>query len=187
MQQVNVLLDAAAMQATLMAMAQTMVQPIRHSRGAPWAVVGIRRGGDHLARRLAALIASHTQVVPPTGTLDINLYRDDGIGPHVFPQVGPSHLPFDVAGHTVLLVDDVLFTGRTVRAALDAIADYGRPQAVRLAVLVDRGLRELPICADAVGLALATDHSQHVEVRLTEAGASEDAVWLHPTPRGHIA
>jgi pyrimidine operon attenuation protein/uracil phosphoribosyltransferase len=144
----------------------------------PWAVVGIRRGGDHLAERLVELLERRTGRKPPIGVVDITLYRDDGFGPHQFPQVGVTHIPFDLTAHTIILVDDVLYTGRTVRAALDVILDYGRPKAVRLAVLVDRGLRELPIRADAVGLALDTERAQHVDVRLTEAGAPEDAVVI---------
>jgi pyrimidine operon attenuation protein/uracil phosphoribosyltransferase len=144
----------------------------------PWAVVGIRRGGDHLAERLARLIEARTGTRPPMGVVDITLYRDDGFGPHQWPQVGVTNIPFDLTAHTILLVDDVLYTGRTVRAALDVILDYGRPKAVRLAVLVDRGLHELPVRADAVGLALSTDRSQHVDVRLSDAGAAEDAVVI---------
>jgi pyrimidine operon attenuation protein / uracil phosphoribosyltransferase len=142
----------------------------------PWGVVGIRRGGDHLAKRIADLFAARTGTKPPLGVVDITLYRDDGFGPHQFPQVGVTEIPFDVKSRTIVLVDDVLYTGRTVRAAIDVILDYGRPKAVRLATLVDRGLHELPIRADAVGLALQTQPHEHVDVQLTEAGAQEDAV-----------
>ena len=151
---------------------------LQQSDGTPLAVVGIRRGGDVLAERLAGLIEKRQGKRPPLGVVDITLYRDDGFGPHQFPQVGVTNIPFDVTAHTVLLVDDVLYTGRTVRAALDVILDYGRPRAVRLAVLVDRGLHELPIRADAVGLSLHTQKHEHVDVRLAENGAPEDAVVI---------
>ena len=111
--------------------------------------------------------------------VDITLYRDDGFGPHDWPQIGVTRIDFRLKEHTVVLVDDVLFTGRTVRAALDAILDYGRPKAVRLAVLIDRGLRELPIRPDAVGLTMTTRPDQHVDVRLVAAGDATDAVVVH--------
>ena len=142
----------------------------------PWAIIGIRRGGDHLAGRLAGMFEARLGKRPPVGAVDITLYRDDGFGPHDYPQVGVTHINFDTAAYTIVLVDDVLYTGRTVRAALDVILDYGRPRAVRLAVLVDRGWRELPISADVAGLELATTIDEHVEVRLQEAGAAADAV-----------
>jgi pyrimidine operon attenuation protein/uracil phosphoribosyltransferase len=129
-----------------------------------------------LAKRLAHLLFQRTGEEPPLGFVDITLYRDDGFGPHEFPKVGVTHIPFDLQTYTVVLIDDVLYTGRTVRAALDAILDYGRPRAVRLAVLIDRGLRELPIAADYVGTTLATTRDQHVDVQLIESGAQEDAV-----------
>ena len=160
------------------ALAQIADVILKQDPGAPLAVVGIRRGGDVLAERLAKLVEARQGKRPPVGAVDITLYRDDGFGPHQFPQVGVTNIPFDVTAYTVLLVDDVLYTGRTVRAALDVILDYGRPQAVRLAVLVDRGLHELPIRADAVGLSLQTQKHEHVDVRLTENGGLQDAVVI---------
>lgn len=151
-------------------------QLLAHPGDGPWAIIGIRRGGDYLAGRLAEIFASRLHERPLVGAVDITLYRDDGFGPRDFPEVGITHINFDTAAYTIVLVDDVLYTGRTVRAALDVILDYGRPRAVRLAVLVDRGLRELPISADAVGLKVSTHADEHVEVRLTEAGAQHDAV-----------
>lgn len=171
----TIVLDAAAIGQALAHMADTI---FNHPNDGPWAVVGIRRGGDHLAERLAALLAERSGTKPPVGVVDITLYRDDGFGPHQWPQVGVTHIPFDLPAHTVVLVDDVLYTGRTVRAAVDVILDYGRPKAVRLAVLVDRGLRELPIRADATGIAITTSDEDHVDVRLTEAGHPADAVIL---------
>lgn len=151
------------------------------SADGPWAIVGIRRGGEHLARRIAAgLKAKVGDDRVALGFVDITLYRDDGFGPHEWPQVGVTDLRFAPRDFTVVLVDDVLYTGRTVRSAVDVILDYGRPRAVRLAVLVDRGLRELPIAADFVGHSLTTTRNEHVDVQLTEAGAAADAVHVAP-------
>ena len=156
-------LDSSAIADAIDRMAKAMAE--RKGDG-PWAIVGIRRGGEQIAGRLASAlgaIVGKTHVV--LGFVDITLYRDDGFGPNDWPQIGKTDLPFEPRQYTVVLVDDVLYTGRTVRAALDVILDYGRPRAVRLAVLVDRGLRELPIAADFVGHALTTTPAQHVDVR----------------------
>ncbi|OGQ92127.1 MAG: hypothetical protein A2289_05025 [Deltaproteobacteria bacterium RIFOXYA12_FULL_58_15] len=166
-------LDAKGISEALDAMAEAIAS---RPQDGPWAVVGIRRGGEPLAHRLVKRLTEITGKEPAVGTLDITLYRDDGFGPHEWPQVGITEIPFDLHAHTVVLVDDVLYTGRTVRAALGAILDYGRPRAVRLAVLVDRGLRELPIRADAVGLQIETQPSEHVDVQLEVTGAAADAV-----------
>ena len=98
----------------------------------PIAIVGIRRGGEHLAQRLAREVEKVSGTLPPLGMVDITLYRDDGFGRSEFPEVGVTDLPFDIKTHTVILIDDVLYTGRTVRAAMDAVLDYGRPKAIRL-------------------------------------------------------
>ncbi|MBI3178922.1 MAG: bifunctional pyr operon transcriptional regulator/uracil phosphoribosyltransferase PyrR [Deltaproteobacteria bacterium] len=169
----RVVLDAAAVHKALTAMAEGL---LARKSDAPLALVGIRRGGEPLAQRLARLIAKKVRHEPPIGKVDITLYRDDGFGPHDWPVVGVTEIPFDLTAHTVVLVDDVLYSGRTVRAAIDAILDYGRPRAVRLAVLVDRGLRELPIGADVVGLSLSTKPNEHVDVQLVETGAQADQV-----------
>jgi pyrimidine operon attenuation protein / uracil phosphoribosyltransferase len=169
----QVILDESAIREALDRMAETLC---RRSGDGPFAVVGVRRGGEFLARRLGELLSKRTGQAVPMGVVDITLYRDDGFGPHEWPTVGVTKIPFELKSYTVVLVDDVLYTGRTTRAALDAILDYGRPRAVRLAVLVDRGLRELPIAAEAVGVALDTKRDQHVDVQLTESGAERDAV-----------
>jgi len=135
------------------------------------AIVGIHTRGVHLARRLHALIGELTAIETPIGDVDISFYRDD-VGAHspaTQPVVHASHIDFDLAGRTVVLVDDVLFTGRTVRAAIDALFDYGRPQRVQLAVLCDRGHRELPIRPDYVGKNLPTSRAERVNVRLEES------------------
>ena len=131
------------------------------------ALVGIHTRGAVIAQRLHALVGEQTGSEVPLGDIDISFYRDDvgDRGPGAQPQVHASHLDFDLSGRTVVLVDDVLFTGRTVRAALDAVNDYGRPRAVQLAVMVDRGHRELPIRPDYVGKNLPTRHDEIVDVR----------------------
>ena len=172
----EVVLDAEGVQRALDEMADAICE---HPGDGPWAVIGIRRGGEHLAGALAERIRERSGQAPPLGMVDITLYRDDGFGPHDWPQIGVTRIDFRLKEHTIVLVDDVLFTGRTVRAALDAILDYGRPKAVRLAVLVDRGLRELPIRGDAVGLTMTTHDDQHVDVRLKAAGDPADAVVVY--------
>ena len=134
------------------------------------AIVGIHTRGVFLARRLHALVGELTEAEIPIGDLDISFYRDDvgSQSPATQPVVHSSHIDFDLGGRTVVLVDDVLFTGRTVRAAVDALFDYGRPQRVQLAVLCDRGHRELPIRPDYVGKNLPTARGQRVNVRLEE-------------------
>lgn len=140
-------------------------------------LIGIRTRGVPLAERLAHAIETGEGASVPLGTLDITLYRDDlsTIGPQ--PMVKGTKLPRELDGKVVVLCDDVLFTGRTIRAAMDAIADYGRPRAQRLAVLVDRGHRELPIQADVVGREVPTSSDEHVEVRFL-ATDGEDSVEL---------
>ena len=140
------------------------------------AIVGVRRGGVHLAARLRAALARDLGHEPPVGTLDIALYRDDLSQRGVAPVVGPTDIRFPIQGKTILLVDDVLYTGRTVRAALDELVDFGRPRRVWLAVLVDRGGHELPIAADFRGLTLEVPEGQDVQVRLREEGAAQDEV-----------
>ncbi len=143
-------------------------------------LVGVQTRGVPLARRLARLIAAKTGHQPPVGALDIALYRDD-VGPwrpaHQQPVLRDTELPVGVDDKVVCLVDDVLYTGRTVRAALDTLMDYGRPRAIRLAVLVDRGHRELPIAADFVGRAVPTSRSEDVQVHVQECDG-EEGVWI---------
>ena len=129
-------------------------------------LVGIQRRGVPLARRIAAAIADNEGAAIPVGALDITFYRDDLSLIAQQPVVKGTDLPFDLNGATVVLVDDVLYTGRTIRAAMDALVDFGRPQAIRLAVLVDRGHRELPIRADHVGKNVPTSREEVVKVQL---------------------
>jgi pyrimidine operon attenuation protein / uracil phosphoribosyltransferase len=142
-------------------------------------LVGILRRGEPLAKRLAEQIQRIEGVTVPTGGLDITLYRDDYSVRSHQPQA--TTLDFSITGKTVVLVDDVLFTGRSVRAAMDALLDFGRPAAIQLAVLVDRGHRELPLRADFVGKNLPTARTERVNVRLIEMsamGEGEDGVWI---------
>jgi pyrimidine operon attenuation protein/uracil phosphoribosyltransferase len=148
--------------------------------GRELAIVGIRRGGVHLAERLRRELREALGGEPPAGTLDIALYRDDLAERGAAPVIGPTEIRFPIQGKTIVLVDDVLYTGRTVRAALDELVDFGRPRRVWLAVLVDRGGRELPIAADFVGARVDVPDDQDVQVRLVESGAPEDAVVVKP-------
>jgi pyrimidine operon attenuation protein/uracil phosphoribosyltransferase len=138
-------------------------------------LVGIQRRGVPLAHRLAAAIAEHEGATVPVGALDITFYRDDLSKLGHSPVLKGTDVGFEIEGSTVVLVDDVLYTGRTIRAAMDALREFGRPQAVRLAVLVDRGHRELPIRADHVGKNVPTSREELVRVRVDEVDG-EDAV-----------
>jgi pyrimidine operon attenuation protein/uracil phosphoribosyltransferase len=149
----------------------------RNKGAADLVLVGIAARGDDLARRLAAEIQRIESVELPVGVLDITFYRDDiGLRTEA-PEVHETRIPFDISGKTVVLVDDVLYTGRTIRAALDALIDFGRPHAVQLAVLVDRGHRELPVRADYVGKNVPTRSDDLIRVLTTETDGS-DAVEL---------
>ncbi len=162
------ILDADGMRRALWRMAHEILEQEGGAQGL--VLVGIPRRGLPLAQRIAALIEQIEGVVPPVGQVDIGPYRDDGRA-----QVH-SALPQDVAGRSVVLCDDVLHTGRTVRAALDAIVDWGRPRRVSLLVLVDRGHRELPIRADFVGKNVPTSRGEHVFVRLLESDGVDEVV-----------
>jgi len=146
------------------------------------AIVGIHTRGALLARRLHALLAELTGAEIPIGDIDISFYRDDlgAKAPAAQPVVHSSHIDFDLAGRTVVLVDDVLFTGRTVRAGIDALFDYGRPQRVQLAVLCDRGHRELPIRPDYIGKNLPTAREERVNVRLEELDEADQVTISEP-------
>jgi pyrimidine operon attenuation protein / uracil phosphoribosyltransferase len=148
------------------------------------AVVGIHTRGAVLARRLHVFLGELTGAELPIGDLDISFYRDDvgAKAPAAQPVVHASHIDFDLAGRTVVLVDDVLYTGRTVRAAIEALFDYGRSQRVQLAVLCDRGHRELPIRPDYVGKNLPTAHGERVNVRLEEVDGTDEVTISEPTP-----
>jgi len=139
-------------------------------------LVGIQRGGVHIARRLSARIREIEKVDVPVGSLDITMYRDDLDTRKSQPVPQATDITFDIKEKAIVLVDDVIFTGRTIRAALNSIMDYGRPRRIQLAVLVDRGHRELPIRADFVGKNLPTSAREKVEVSLAEDGLEEKVV-----------
>lgn len=168
-------MDAEAVGRAIRRLAREVVDRAGAS-AADLAVVGIRRGGVRLAERVRAEISRATGAQPPLGTLDIALYRDDLSERGRAPVLGPTDIPFPVQGKTIVLVDDVLYTGRTVRAALDELVDFGRPRRVWLMVLVDRGGRELPIAADFSGVAVEAREEEVVVVRLGPEGAAEDSV-----------
>jgi pyrimidine operon attenuation protein / uracil phosphoribosyltransferase len=169
-------MDADRMSRALTRMAHEILE---RNRGVhEIALVGIRTRGVPLARRLARALKDINGDDVPTGTLDITLYRDDlmrnAVGPQ--PLVRRTEVPFSIDDRRILLVDDVLYTGRTIRAALDALIDFGRPRAIQLVVLVDRGHRELPIKPDYVGKNLPTSRKQSVQVRLQEIDGADEVV-----------
>ena len=139
-------------------------------------LVGIRSRGVYIAKRLAMKLKEIEGIELPVGALDIAFYRDD-IGTHPQPQVATTEIPFDVAAKGIILVDDVLYTGRTVRAALNALMDLGRPASIQLFILVDRGHRELPIRADYVGKNVPTSQNEEIKVKVNELDG-EDAIYL---------
>ncbi|MEP6729639.1 MAG: bifunctional pyr operon transcriptional regulator/uracil phosphoribosyltransferase PyrR [bacterium] len=171
----SVILDARAMDRTLRRMADEIVE--LNEGTDDLIIVGIQRRGVQLAARIVSSIRDREKADVPSGALDITLYRDDlqTVGPR--PVVGPTNLPWAIDGKHVVIVDDVLYTGRTIRAALDELADFGRPRRIGLAVLIDRGGRELPIQPDVVGKALEVSSSQRVDVLVSELD-DKDAVIL---------
>ncbi len=156
------LLDPQAAARGLRRMAGEIVE--RHRGGEGLILVGVRRGGIPVARELARWIEELEGKKPAQGSVDITLYRDDAATALPNPLIGPSEIPGSLEGRRVILCDDVVFTGRTIRAAIDALMDYGRPRMVQLAVLVDRGMRELPIRADYVGTTVETTADEIVRV-----------------------
>ena len=171
-------LDETALERALIRIAHEIVE--KNGGTTDLAFVGLRTRGVTLAQRLAERVTGIEGVKPPVGALDITLYRDD-LGLKVAqPVVRETEIPFDVTGKIVILVDDVLFTGRTIRAALDAIMDLGRPRAIQLAILVDRGHRELPIRPDYVGKNLPTSRREVVAVRLKEHDGEDRVVIEEP-------
>ena len=171
----TVILDTLAIQRALTRIAHEIAERNEHS--AEVALVGIPVGGDHLAARLAKILAGIWNHAVPVGVLDTTMHRDD-LDQRVAPTVHPTDIPFDVTGKTIVLVDDVLFSGRTTRAAMDAMNDFGRPRKIQLAVLIDRGHRDLPIKADFIGKNVPTALDEKISLLLIEAGAAQDEVIL---------
>ena len=188
-------MDADRMSRALIRIAHEILE--RNRGTSDLALVGIRTRGVPLARRLAHILRDINKGRPepdandadvPTGALDITLYRDDlmrhAVGPQ--PVVRRTEIPFSIDDKRILLVDDVLYTGRTIRAALDALIDFGRPRSIQLIVLVDRGHRELPIKADYVGKNLPTSLQQSVQVRLQEIDGEDEVLLDEPAPAGGV-
>jgi pyrimidine operon attenuation protein/uracil phosphoribosyltransferase len=178
-------MDAGRMARTLSRIAHEILE--RHPDVKRLALVGVRSRGVPLARRLARLIGEAAGTAPALGALDIALYRDDFTSLAAQPITKGSDILFSIDGRTVVIVDDVLFTGRTVRAALDQLIDFGRPSRIELAVLVDRGHRELPIRADYVGRTLATAREEAVQVLLREEDGRDEVVLVKADPPAKAA
>jgi pyrimidine operon attenuation protein / uracil phosphoribosyltransferase len=174
MEQKKVVMDAEGIDRSLTRIASEILE--KNKGGEELVLVGIRTGGVFLAERLNKKISSIEGKSIPFGILDITLYRDDLSTSHRKPRLGKTDIPFSLDGRKVVLVDDVLFTGRTIRAAMDALIDFGRPKLIQLAVLIDRGHRELPIRADFVGKNLPSSLWQAVSVNLTEKDGKDEVV-----------
>jgi pyrimidine operon attenuation protein/uracil phosphoribosyltransferase len=169
------LLDRDIIARALKRIAHELIE--RHPDLSKLALVGIPTRGIPLAERLGAFVAQFAGTPPEVGVIDVSMHRDD-LGRRPLVAMTPTRLPGDLANRTVVLVDDVLYSGRTVRAAMDAITSFGRPARIQLAVLVDRGHRELPIRADYVGRNLPTHRDQQVIVRLDETDGGHEGVWV---------
>lgn len=174
------ILDEGGLARTLRRMALEIAERIPPEPGStrPLYFVGIRTGGAFLAQRMAEIVAGAGEGRPLLGAVDITLYRDDVFRGLPKPEIGPTDLPEPVEGRTIVLVDDVLYTGRTVRAALDALIDFGRPRQVMLAVLIDRGHRELPIHADVIGKTVPTDAQEVIKVKLAETDGEDEVLIM---------
>jgi pyrimidine operon attenuation protein / uracil phosphoribosyltransferase len=169
-------MDKQAIDRALVRIAHEILE--RNHGTADLALVGIRTGGVHLARRLSENIEKIENVGVPMGALDITMYRDDISSRKRKNPMGKTEIPFSVADKTIVLVDDVLFTGRTIRAALDSLMDFGRPRQIQLAVLLDRGHKELPITADYVGKNVPTSLKEAVKVKLVEEGGKDEVLIM---------
>ena len=174
MKEQSKILDKEAISRSLTRIAHEILEKNKGSREI--CLIGIRNRGVYLAERLAKCIQRIDQVEVPVGILDITLYRDDLTMIANQPVVHKTEIDFDISDKIVVLVDDVLYSGRTIRSALDALIDFGRPKAIQLAVLIDRGHRELPIRADYVGKNIPTSQGETVEVRLDESDGKEEVV-----------
>ena len=173
----TVILNGLGIQRALTRIAHEIAE--RNEVSSDIVLVGIQRGGVPLAHRLAGNLSAIVGQTIPAGSIDVSMHRDD-LDQRAAPQIFPTQIPFDVTGKTVVLVDDVLFSGRTIRSAMDALNDFGRPKRIQLAVLVDRGHRELPIKADFVGKNQPTTLKEKVHVRIGEAGHEDEVVLERP-------
>lgn len=168
------IMDAEAIRRSLIRIAHEIVE--KNKGLADVVLIGVQRRGVPMAERLAKFLAEIENQEVPVGELDITLYRDDLTLKSDQPIVGKTHIPFDISGKKVILVDDVLYTGRTVRAALDALMDLGRPKSIEVVVMIDRGHRELPIRADYVGKNVPTSSKEVIHVKLVEVDGVEQVV-----------
>lgn len=171
MSEAVLILSAPAIERALTRIAHEIAE--RNGTSTEVVLVGVQRGGVHLAQRLCTILTGIWGHAVPTGSLDVSMHRDD-LDQRLTPNVHPTQMPFNLNARTVVLVDDVLFSGRTVRAALDALNDFGRPQYVQLAVLIDRGHRELPIKADFVGKNVPTALNENIRVELKENDGKDE-------------
>ncbi len=178
-----VIMDELAVSRALTRIAHEIVE--RNEGCDNLALVGIVTRGDLLARELVKQIEEIEGVKVPLGSLDISFYRDDYLT-HFAPEIHATHIPFDVDGKRIVLVDDILYTGRTIRSALDAVMDLGRPSCIELAVLVDRGHRELPICPDFVGKNVPSSHDENVRLYLQETDGRTSVEIFNVKPGDHV-
>ena len=179
----SVVMDAQAIERAMTRISHEILESNKGAEGI--ALIGIVTRGDLLAADLAKRIERIEGVRIPVGSLDISFYRDD-IAMHISPELHTTDIPFSVDGKTIVLIDDVLYTGRTIRAALDAIMDFGRPAAIQLAVLIDRGHRELPIRADFVGKNVPSARNEQVRLFLESVDGKSSVEILQTTPGEHI-
>ncbi|MFH0838680.1 MAG: bifunctional pyr operon transcriptional regulator/uracil phosphoribosyltransferase PyrR [Candidatus Omnitrophota bacterium] len=168
------IMDKEAMDRTMTRMAHEILE--KHKGAEDLAIIGIKTRGAYLAQRLATTIERIENKKVPVGALDITLYRDDLSEISYKPQVQPTQIDFHITGKNIILVDDVLFTGRTIRCALDELVDFGRPKNIQLAVLIDRGHRELPIKADYIGKNVPTAKAENIQVKLRETDGKDEIV-----------
>ncbi|MBL7092203.1 MAG: bifunctional pyr operon transcriptional regulator/uracil phosphoribosyltransferase PyrR [Candidatus Omnitrophica bacterium] len=173
------IMDKEAMERALMRIAHEIVE--KNKGTGELAIIGIRNRGAYLAERVAAYIEKIERVKVPVGILDITLYRDDLTTVSEQPVVHKTEIDFDISDKKIILADDVLYTGRTIRCALDALIDFGRPRYIRLAVLIDRGHRELPIRADFIGKNVPTSLRETVQVRIKEVDGKDEVLILEAT------
>lgn len=171
------LMDAEEISALIDKIAQEICDKNKYANQDDFVFIGIHRGGVPLAERLVKSIEKKACFLPPLGTLDISMYRDDIGMRKTLPYIFETRIPFDINGKVIILVDDVLQSGRSIRAALDAITDYGRPAIVRLATLLDRGLREFPINADYVGKFMDVPPEERIKINWHEYCGEEDYVY----------
>jgi len=172
------IIDAAGMERTITRLAHEILE--KNKGASNIVIVGIRTRGEHLANRIAKKLEEVEGVTLKIGFLDITLYRDDLLGKLEQPQMKGTDILFDINGKDVVLIDDVLYTGRTIRAALDELTDIGRPRTIQLAVLIDRGHRQLPIKADFVGKNVPTSADESIRVHLREVDGEDEVLLMHP-------